>query len=93
MSAEIAIDRERLVETASRMIGTRGVIHGGAEYVAEDALSLSSTGRRVNFHEHEGGHSHAHPHTASHPHAHAKAPAVKLGNAKTPRVKRLKTRR
>ena len=41
-----------LKEVTGRMIGTRGVIQGGAEYVAEDTLSRSGTGRRVH-HQHE----------------------------------------
>lgn len=49
---------DRLKEITGRMIGTRGVIHGGAEYVAESALPLGSSGRRS--HEHPS-HSHAHP--------------------------------
>jgi CopG family transcriptional regulator, nickel-responsive regulator len=86
---------DELKAVTGRMIGTRGVIHGGAEYVAENALSLSSTGRRVNHHEHEGGHSHAHPHAPGHAHTHppAKASAAKPASPKPLRSKRLKTRR
>ena len=58
---------DQLKEVTSRMIGTRGVIQGAAEYVAEDTLTLSSTGRRTQFHEHDG-HAHAHPHTPDHVH-------------------------
>jgi CopG family nickel-responsive transcriptional regulator len=43
---------DELKEVTGRMIGTRGVIQGGAEYVAEDTLSRSGTGRRVH-HQHE----------------------------------------
>ncbi len=86
---------DELREVTGRMIGTRGVIHGGAEFVAENTLSLSGTGRRVNFHEHDDGHSHAHPHSPSHPHVHppAKAPSAKLSLSKAPRAKRTKVRR
>jgi CopG family nickel-responsive transcriptional regulator len=90
---------DQLKEVTSRMIGTRGVIHGGAEYVSENTLSLSNTGRRVHFHEHADGHSHAHPHSASHVEAHAhshptkQAASAKLSLRKTPRPKRAKTRR
>jgi CopG family nickel-responsive transcriptional regulator len=89
---------DELKAVTGRMIGTRGVIHGGAEYVAEDTLRLSTTGRRVNFHEHEDGHAHAHPHAPGHVHAHSpvKAPGPKLpklGALKAPRVRRIKTRR
>jgi CopG family nickel-responsive transcriptional regulator len=56
---------DQLKEVTSRMIGTRGVIQGAAEYVAEDTLTLSSTGRRTHFHDHEG-HTHAHPHSPDH---------------------------
>jgi CopG family transcriptional regulator, nickel-responsive regulator len=86
---------DELREVTGRMIGTRGVIQGGAEFVAENTLSLSGTGRRVNFHEHEDGHSHAHPHSASHAHLPppAKAPSAKLSLSKAPRAKRTKVRR
>src|SRR3954465_9541043 len=43
---------DQLKEVTGRMLGTRGVIQGGAEYVAEDTLSLSHTGRRL--HQHDG---------------------------------------
>ena len=56
---------DQLKEITSRMIGTRGVIQGAAEYVAENTLTLSSTGRRAQLHEHDG-HAHAHPHTPDH---------------------------
>jgi CopG family transcriptional regulator, nickel-responsive regulator len=88
---------DELKEITNRMIGTRGVIHGGAEYVAENTLNLSTTGRRVHFHEHPGGPSHAHPHGPEHVHESprlpAKAPAAKLRSSKTPRKKRMKTGR
>ena len=79
---------DQLKEVTGRMIGTRGVIQGGAEYVAEDTLSLSNTGRRV--HQHQGQEPHSHPH--AHPHTHAdgpprtpaKAPALKLRAKKKP---------
>src|SRR5512147_2794661 len=41
---------DQLKEVTGRMLGTRGVIQGGAEYVAEDTLSLSNTGRRMHQH-------------------------------------------
>jgi CopG family nickel-responsive transcriptional regulator len=88
---------DELKEITNRMIGTRGVIHGGAEYVAENTLTLSTTGRRVHFHEHPGGQSHAHPHGPAHVHEQqhpaAKSPAAKLRSSKSPRAKRMKTRR
>jgi hypothetical protein len=75
------------------MLGTRGVIQGGAEYVAEHALGLSSTGRRM--HQHDGLEPHSHPH----PHPHVPAPpvikvSVKRPNGKAPpRSKTSKGRR
>src|SRR5450755_965192 len=88
---------DELKEVTGRMIGTRGVIHGGAEYVAETALSLSSTGRRVNHHQHADGHSHAHPHAPGHAHLPAPPPAkssaTKPPSAKALRSRRVKTRR
>ena len=72
---------DELKEVTNRMIGTRGVIHGGAEYVAENTLSLTSTGRRV--HQHDGrGDPHFHPHAHPHPHAHAHPPTRALPSAK-----------
>ncbi len=56
---------DQLKEVTSRMTGTRGVIQGAAEYIAEDTLALSSTGRRTHFHDHDG-HVHAHPHASDH---------------------------
>ena len=64
---------DELKRVAEQMIGTRGVIQGGAEYVAENTLGLSGTGRRV--HQHEGLEPHSHPYPHSHPHAHTHAPA------------------
>ena len=88
---------DELKAVTGRMIGTRGVIHGGAEYVAENTLSLSNTGRRVNLHEHEGGHAHAHPHAPGHGHPHPHPPAKAAAKPASPpravRTKRVKTRR
>lgn len=38
---------DEVKEVANRMIGTRGVIQGAAEYVSEAALSLTSDGRHA----------------------------------------------
>ncbi|HEY5376186.1 MAG TPA: nickel-responsive transcriptional regulator NikR [Polyangiaceae bacterium] len=67
---------DELKEVTGRMIGTRGVIQGGAEYVAESTLSLTGTGRRM--HQHDGHEPHSHPH----PHAHAHPPTRALSSAK-----------
>lgn len=92
---------DQLKEVTGRMIGTRGVIQGGAEYVAEDTLGLSSTGRRV--HQHDGLEPHSHPYPHSHPHAHSHAhphaaptPTVKVSikpRATKARTKTSKVRR
>lgn len=58
---------DQLKETANRMVGTRGVVQGAAEYIATETLSLSNTGRRTHFHEHDGR-WHAHPHEPEHAH-------------------------
>jgi CopG family nickel-responsive transcriptional regulator len=63
---------DELKAVTGRMIGTRGVIQGGAEYVAESTLSLTGTGRRM--HQHEGQEPHSHPHSHPHPHTQALAP-------------------
>jgi len=57
---------DELKSVTGRMIGTRGVIQGGAEYVTENTLRLSGTGRRV--HQHEGQEPHSHPQPHAHPH-------------------------
>ena len=97
---EVIVMRGRsdvLKEATGRMIGTRGVIQGGAEYVAENTLTLSTTGRRV--HQHDGLEPHSHPHPHSQPHAHTHAePAkkrlpTKRPSPNSPRSKTLKTRR
>jgi len=84
---------DRLKEVTGRMLGTRGVIQGGAEYVAEDTLSSSNTGRRM--HQHDGLEPHSHPHP--HPHVAAEAPVIKVRlkrpGAKTARTKAGKARR
>lgn len=77
---------DQLKEVTGRMLGTRGVIQGGAEYVAEDSLGLSSTGRRL--HQHDGLEPHSHPYPHSHPHAHphSAGPVIKV-NLKRPAAK------
>lgn len=73
---------DQLKNVTSRMIGTRGVIQGAAEYVAEDTLTLSPTGRRKQFFEH-GGHAHAHPHSPNHVQpAKARRPTRRAAKAK-----------
>lgn len=49
---------DQLRGVAERMIGARGVLQGGAEYIAESALGVSD-------HEHAHRHGHAHRHHAS----------------------------
>jgi len=71
---------DELKEVTGRMIGTRGVIQGGAEYVAESTLNLTGTGRRM--HQHDGHEPHSHPHPHTHPHAHAEPPTRALPSAK-----------
>src|SRR5450432_2088921 len=79
---------DELKKITGRMIGTRGVIQGGAEYVAENTLTLSGTGRRI--HQHDGLEPHSHPH----PHPHAAPAKVNAKPAAKARVGRtLKTRR
>ncbi len=62
---------DELKAVTERMTGTRGVIQGGAEYVAESTLGLSTNGRRL--HQHEGLEPHSHPHPHPHPVSHAQA--------------------
>ena len=64
---EVVVMRGRsdeLKAAAGRMLGTRGVLQGGAEYVAEETLSLGTTGRRTAFLEHDHPHSHDHEHAS-----------------------------
>lgn len=58
---------DQLRAVANQMIGTRGVLQGGAEYVAE-----STFGHRE--HAQHPPHDHPHPHPNAHPHDHAHAP-------------------
>lgn len=69
---EIIVMRGRsddLKEITGRMLGTRGVIHGGAEYVPEDVLSLSGVSR-MGHHGHDHAHDHEHDHAHDHEHDH-----------------------
>jgi CopG family nickel-responsive transcriptional regulator len=56
---------DRLREVANQMIGTRGVLQGGAEYVAETTF-----GHRDHAHAHDHAHPHPHPHEHAHAHPH-----------------------
>lgn len=67
---------DQLKQVASRMVSTRGVIHGGAEYIAEDALHLASSGRRSQ-HQHDHAHDHDHPHDHDHAPAPRRPPSAK----------------
>jgi CopG family nickel-responsive transcriptional regulator len=53
---------DELKAAAARMLATRGVLQGGAEYVVEDTLSLGGSGRRSAAHDHDHDHDHDHPH-------------------------------
>jgi len=84
---------DELKAATERMIGTRGVLQGGAEYVAEHTLGPGNTGRRV--HQHEGLEPHSHPH--AHPHAHATSgprttTTKKARPKRTPRLPKAKPR-
>jgi CopG family transcriptional regulator, nickel-responsive regulator len=64
---------DQLRSSVERMLGTRGVIQGGAEYVAEGTLTLTTSGRRTGGSgDHEAHerhtHAHAHPHAPVHDH-------------------------
>jgi CopG family transcriptional regulator, nickel-responsive regulator len=72
---------DELKATAGKMLGTRGVLQGGAEYVVEETLALGTSGRRTALHEHD--------HVHAHDHHHAHAPAAKPRRA----VKRRRTAR
>ena len=67
---------DQLRDATNHMLGTRGVIQGGAEFVAHQTLDFSSTGRRATPHEHDG-HVHAHPHAPGHGHPLKAAPKAK----------------
>jgi CopG family nickel-responsive transcriptional regulator len=57
---------DELKRAAARMLGTRGVLQGGAEYVVEDTLALGSSGRRSAVHPHDHEHDHDHDHDHDH---------------------------
>ncbi len=69
---------DQLKAVSNRIIGTRGVIQGGAEYFANETLASSSSGRHATPAEHEP-HDHPHPH-ATH---HARSPARKAPSRRT----------
>ncbi len=77
---------DELKAATERMTGTRGVIQGGAEYVAESTLGLSTTGRRLHQHDGLEPHSHPHPHPHPHPVAHAHGPVHAATRAKTKKL-------
>jgi CopG family transcriptional regulator, nickel-responsive regulator len=63
---EVVVMRGRsdeLKTAAGRMLGARGVLQGGAEYVAEETLALGTTRRRAAVHEqdHRQHRDHHHP--------------------------------
>jgi CopG family nickel-responsive transcriptional regulator len=61
---EVIVMRGRaddLRATVERMLGTRGVLHGGAEYVAESMLSSPA-----DHHHHGRGAEHSHKHGPGH---------------------------
>ncbi|HEY2406408.1 MAG TPA: nickel-responsive transcriptional regulator NikR [Polyangiaceae bacterium] len=62
---------DQLKQTTLRLIGTRGVIQGGAEYVSEKTLGLSGTGRRT---VHSAGQERAHARAHGHDHSHGPDP-------------------
>ena len=82
---------DELKAITGRMIGTRGVIHGGAQYVAENSLNLGGSGRRVAQHNGLEPHSHRHPH--AHADSPAKSAAPKRSAHKAAPGKASKTRR
>jgi len=53
---------DELRAAADRMLGTRGVTHGGIELVSESALTSSRSHRHTHEHAEHGGHEHAHEH-------------------------------
>jgi CopG family nickel-responsive transcriptional regulator len=59
---------DHLKDVTARMIGTRGVIQGAAEYVAEETLTLGASGRRAHSHDHDHEHGHPRPHASEHAH-------------------------
>jgi CopG family transcriptional regulator, nickel-responsive regulator len=77
---------DQLREVANQMIGTRGVLQGGAEFVAESTFVSSAAGRR------SAAHDHPHPHGHDHAHPHDQAPAIRRGSGSGP-AKRSGTRR
>jgi CopG family nickel-responsive transcriptional regulator len=85
---EVIVMRGRsddLKAITGRMIGTRGVLHGGAEYVPENMLSLDGHG---SAHHHEG-HDHRH-HQGDHDHPH---PPQKAKRTTKPRVVRTRAKK
>jgi CopG family nickel-responsive transcriptional regulator len=66
---------DELKAITGRMLGTRGVLHGGAEYVAQHVLSLDGHGGMQHI-----GHDHHHDHRDyDHPHPHPSPKAKRAG--------------
>jgi CopG family nickel-responsive transcriptional regulator len=81
---EVVVMRGRADElkaAAEKMLGTRGVLQGGAEYVVEEKLTLGSSGRRTAVHDHD----HDHPHGDDH---HQHAPPAKRRAVKRRKAER-----
>ncbi len=76
---------DQLKDIADRMIGTRGVLQGGAEYVAESTLGAGGSSDHHRHHDLHAARAHAHPE----PHAPAPERARKASKA----AKRTGTRR
>lgn len=74
---------DELKTAAGRMLATRGVLQGGAEYVIEDALNWSGSGRRSPAHDHDHDQDHEHGHEHHHDHHHPPpAPKARRGAKK-----------
>jgi len=91
---------DQLKEVTGRMIGTRGVLQGGAEYVAESSLRAGGAGHRDHQHDGLEAHSHAKAHAPREIPTHTKRRASPAGakadgaaEAKAERAKARKIRR
>jgi CopG family nickel-responsive transcriptional regulator len=58
---------DELRAAADRLLGSRGVTHGGVEIIAEAALAETSSGREVDHGPHDHPHPHALPERAGRP--------------------------
>lgn len=80
---------DQLREVANQMIGTRGVLQGGAEFVAESTFGAHPH----HHHARDDEHPHPHPHPHPHEHAHVHPPERATRRKAPPRAAKRRNKR